>query len=141
MTNRHEVCPADEFPPGERRIVDVDGTSIGIFNVDGEYYGLRNVCPHQMAPLCEGTVTGTFSSSSVGEYSWTDDGRIVRCPWHGWEFDVTTGESTFEPDHWRIQTYEATVESPERECPVDDPETTVETYPVEVSEGVVVVYV
>ena len=147
MTERHEICPATELAPGERTIVEVANKSIGVFNLDGDYYGMKNVCPHQLAPLCTGELTGTFAGSEVGEYRWEREGQIVRCPWHGWEFDVTTGESVFEPQRWRVRTYEATVEAPE----TDDskPQTgeqpcegaSVETFPVEVEDGVVVVYV
>ena len=62
---RHVVCPARELPRGGRRIVDVDGRSIGVFNIDGEYHAVRNICPHQQAPLCEGWLTGTVEANEV----------------------------------------------------------------------------
>ena len=49
---RHIIGHVSELPPGERRVVDAEGRSIGIFNVSGQYYALRNQCPHQGAPLC-----------------------------------------------------------------------------------------
>jgi len=60
MSERHEICPANEFSPGERRIIEIEGLphSIGVFNVDGTFHALANVCPHQLAPLCEGEITG-----------------------------------------------------------------------------------
>lgn len=152
MTRRFEVCPASELPPGERTIVEADGLSIGVFNVGGEFHALANVCPHQLAPLCEGRVTGTTSATEPGEYDWERDGRIVRCPWHGWEFDVATGESVFNPHRVRTRTFETAVEDPqdagEDARGTDDHGTTlagdpppVDTYDVEVDEGIVVVYV
>jgi len=112
---RHEICPAAELDPGERTIVDLEGLSVGVFNVDGEYYALNNVCPHQLAPLCKGTLTGTTSAASPGEFGeWERDGEVLRCPWHGWEFDVTNGESLFNP-HLTTRTFEAGVEPSENE--------------------------
>jgi nitrite reductase/ring-hydroxylating ferredoxin subunit len=111
MTTRHEVCTVQELPPGERVIVEVDGLSVGVFNLDGEFYALNNTCPHQLANLCEGRITGYVTSDEVGEYEWTRDGQIIQCPWHHWEFDITTGESVFNPHEVRTRTYDVAVES------------------------------
>jgi nitrite reductase/ring-hydroxylating ferredoxin subunit len=110
---RFEVCPASELQPGERRIETLGMFSVGVFNVDGDYYAMKNDCPHQRAPLCEGKLTGTTTSDTPGEYDWERDGQIVTCPWHGWEFDVTTGESVFNPHNVKAKTFEATIEDPE----------------------------
>lgn len=110
---RFEICPASELPPGERRIEPLDGFSVGVFNVDGDYHALKNDCPHQRAPLCEGKLTGTSTSDTPGEYNWERDGQIVTCPWHGWEFDVTSGESVFNPHSVKAKTFQTTVEGPE----------------------------
>ena len=55
---KHVVATVDEIPPGERKIVELEGRSLGIFNIDGDFYAVRNICPHQGAPLCEGRLTG-----------------------------------------------------------------------------------
>lgn len=120
MKTRFEVCPAADLGPGERVIADLDGLAVGVFNVGGEYHALKNDCPHQRAPLCEGTVTGLTTADAPGEFEYERDGEIVRCPWHGWEFDVTTGESVFNPHRVKAKTFETSVE--ER-----DDEETVET--------------
>ncbi len=93
---KHVVATVDEIPPGERKIVEVAGRSIGVFNVDGAFYALRNRCPHQGGPLCRGTIAGFVSATKPGEYRVSRHGRTLRCPWHGWEFDVTTGQSWFD---------------------------------------------
>ena len=49
---RFVVCPADELPPGSRRIIEHDGRTIGVFNLGGQLFDLKNVCPHKYAPLC-----------------------------------------------------------------------------------------
>ena len=135
---RHVVGLASEVPPGERKIVEVEGRSIGIFNVHGTFYALRNQCPHQGAPLCRGSVKGLTLPSAPGKYLWAREGEILRCPWHGWEFDITTGRTICDPERTRVRTYEVTVERPtdnemgrgsNEEVPPD-----VETYPVTVEE-------
>jgi 3-phenylpropionate/trans-cinnamate dioxygenase ferredoxin subunit len=130
---RYIVGRVSELPIGERRIIEVEGRSIGVFNVHGQFYALRNRCPHQGAPLCQGAIKGMALPSQPGEYCWGREGEILRCPWHGWEFDITTGRSIFNPHRVRVRTYEVTVE------PDDD--LSVETYPVSVEDGVIVLYV
>jgi nitrite reductase/ring-hydroxylating ferredoxin subunit len=127
---RYIVGKVSELPPGERKIVEVQGRSIGVFNVHGTYYALRNSCPHQGAPLCRGAITGMTVPSKPGEYMWAREGEILRCPWHGWEFDVTSGRSVCNPHRTRVKTYEVTVEEDE----------SVETYPVTLEEGLVVLH-
>lgn len=105
----YPVCKASELLPGGRRIVDADGKSIGVFNVRGEYFALRNLCPHQLAPLCEGRITGTNAPGGVGEFHWVKDGEIIRCPWHGWEFDIKTGQSVFNPHKLKAGSYHVKV--------------------------------
>ena len=124
---KHVVGQTSEIPPGERRIVEAEGRSIGVFNVNGTYYALRNSCPHQLAPLCRGTVTGTTLPCKPGEYLWAREGEIVRCPWHGWEFN---------PHRMRVKTYRVTVET----APTAD-DSSVETYPVTVENGLVILHV
>jgi nitrite reductase/ring-hydroxylating ferredoxin subunit len=118
MSRRVEVCPAADLPPGERVVVEVEGLphSVGVFNVDGEYHALANVCPHHLAPLCEGTITGEMRSGGVGDFRPEREGEVIRCPWHGWKFDIATGESVFNPHELRTRTYETAVESPEAAC-------------------------
>lgn len=122
-----------ELPPGQRKILTLEGRSIGVFNVGGAFYALRNRCPHQAAPLCMGSVTGMTMPSAPGEYVYGREGEIIRCPWHGWEFDLTNGKSIFDPHRCRVRTYEVTVEG-EEESP------SVETYPVTVEGGRIVVH-
>jgi 3-phenylpropionate/trans-cinnamate dioxygenase ferredoxin subunit len=123
-----------EIPPGQRKIVELEGRSIGVFNVKGTFYALRNSCPHQAAPLCLGSVQGMTVAPRPGVYAYVREGEILRCPWHGWEFDLTTGRSIFNPHKVRVRAYPVTVEPDE-----EDP--SVETYPVTVERGRVVVQV
>ena len=139
------VATVGEIPPGGRKIVEVAGRSIGVFNVGGAFFALRNRCPHQGGPLCQGPLAGAAVSSRPGEYEYVRDGEILRCPWHGWEFDVRTGQSWFDPARLRVRTYEVTVEPP---APGDVPAANsgsglyeAERYDVTVEQDRVVVHV
>lgn len=106
---KYVVGAVEDIPPGERVIVEIAGRSVGVFNVGGEFYALRNTCPHQGGPLCQGRLTGFIMARVPGEYSYTRRGEILRCPWHGWEFDVKTGQSWFDPMQTRVRAYPVSV--------------------------------
>ncbi|MGE4428032.1 MAG: Rieske (2Fe-2S) protein [Solirubrobacteraceae bacterium] len=121
--SRHVVGTVDQIPAGGCLVVEVAGRSIGIYNIDGEFFGLRNRCPHQGGPLCEGRRFGALRAATPGEYELTREGEFARCPWHGWEFDIRTGQSWFDPERTRVRAYAVEVESacPEPEAAVEDP--------------------
>ena len=106
---RHVVAPVSEIAPGTSKIVEVAGRSIGIFNVKGEFYALINRCPHEGAPLCIGFVLGRFTADRPGEYRLERQGEMLRCPWHGWEFDIKTGQSWCHPESVKARTYSVEV--------------------------------
>ena len=107
---RHVIAPVDELPPGTRKFLTIDERPIAVFNIKGEFFGLLNRCPHQGAALCEGPLIGLAQSSDPGTIRYTRPGEILRCPWHGWEFDVRTGKSWCDPARFRIKAYKARVE-------------------------------
>ncbi len=107
---RYVVGTVDEIPPGGRKLVEIGGRSIGVFNVNGEYFALRNRCPHQGGPLCKGRLAGVLVSPLPGEFELTRPGEILRCPWHAWEFDIRTGQSWFDPLGVRVRRYDVSVE-------------------------------
>src|SRR5579862_4695778 len=113
-TTLFEVGPASEIHVGARKIVFPNGgTGIGVFNVDGRYYAVKNTCPHMGAPLCRGKLTGTTKPLRIEDghvgMEWIREGEILRCPWHHWEFDLLTGRTLF-PSRQRVATYKVTVE-------------------------------
>lgn len=122
---RHVVARAGEIAPGERKLITIGGRSIAIFNLGGEFLALRNRCPHQGGPLGAGELFGVLESSRPGEYVYRRPGEIVRCPWHGWEFDLRTGRSWFDPEHTRVRCYPVTLQRGAVEGPYR-----AETYPV-----------
>ncbi len=107
---RHTIARASDIPPGGRKIVKIEGREVGVFNLDGTFYALKNVCPHQGARVCLGKVSGTTLPSRVHEFQYGLNGRILRCPWHGWEYDITTGRSIFDPEV-KVVTYPVSVEN------------------------------
>ena len=76
-----KVAKKSEIPADTGKCVEAGGKEIALFNVSGKVYAIHHVCPHQGGPLAEGGI----------------EGAVVTCPWHGWSFDVTTGECTFNP--------------------------------------------
>ena len=71
----------DELPPGTICELQVNGTTVALANVNGEFHAINNTCLHRGGPLGQGVMAGS----------------TVTCPWHGWEYDVTTGKVTQNP--------------------------------------------
>jgi nitrite reductase (NADH) small subunit len=87
------VGRVEEIPPGSIRAFQVDEEEIAIANVGGELFATQQHCLHLRGPLGDGRLEGT----------------TLSCPWHGWQYDVTTGKNEF--DHAiQLQTYEVKVE-------------------------------
>jgi nitrite reductase/ring-hydroxylating ferredoxin subunit len=103
------VAAVGEIDPGSRKIVTVEGREIGVYFVDGEYFALRHRCPHQGGPLCDGRLLRVVDSQVPGEYA-LGPRRLLQCPWHGWEFDIRTGQSWFDPARQRVRRYPVSVE-------------------------------
>ncbi|MEX2557947.1 MAG: Rieske 2Fe-2S domain-containing protein [Actinomycetota bacterium] len=95
------VASVDDVPPGSGKVVQAGARLLALFNVDGRFYALDNTCLHRGGPVGDGDLEGT----------------IVTCPWHGFQYDVTTGRNLF------------------------DPEVGLETFPVRVADGQVQVAV
>ena len=107
--SRHVVATTDEIAPGQRKVVAVEGREIVIFNLAGDYVGILNRCPHQGGKLCDGVVTGHITSSEPGRITYDRPGEIIRCPWHGWFFDLRTGQSWGEPERIKTRNYDVAV--------------------------------
>ena len=100
-----------EIPPGKRKIVVPfrGRAGIGVFNVGGSFYAVRNICPHKHGPLCTGELSGRVDTdappSNQGAFiSLEGLGEIVRCPWHQWPFEIATGRCLVAPEV-RVATY------------------------------------
>lgn len=133
---RHIVAAVDEIPPGQRRLVNANGRDIIIFNVDGEYFAVANRCPHEGASLCKGRIVGLVEATEPGAYQYSRRGELIRCPWHGWEFDLRTGKSWCEPDRTKVRRYDLKVEPGGA---LVEGELRAETFPVSIEKQYVVV--
>ena len=100
----HVVSPIEDLPPGSRKIVNINNREIGIFNVNGKLYALRNVCPHRTGPLCRGRTRPLVISDNQRNICFEREDEIIKCPWHQWEFDLRTGRSITDDD-LRVRTY------------------------------------
>lgn len=98
------VAQAADLSPGQRKLVNVDGREIGVFNVKGEFYALRNICPHRSGPLCLGRVRPLVVTTGVYQRDYEREGEILKCPWHQWEFDIKTGQALYD-EKLRVKTY------------------------------------
>jgi nitrite reductase/ring-hydroxylating ferredoxin subunit len=115
---RYVVGAVSSLPPGSSTLVYPDKvkSGIGVFNVDGEFYALKNTCPHMGGPLCQGRVRGTTEACETDDdrpgLQWVREGEILACPWHHWEFEIKTGKTIFS-SRQRVKSYAVTVEAPE----------------------------
>lgn len=137
---RYVVCAVNDLPPGASTIVYPEKvkSGIGVFNVNGEFYALKNTCPHMGGPLCQGHVRGTSAADlpadCMPEMRWVRDGEIVACPWHQFEFEIKTGKTVFKSTQ-KVRSYPVTVESQEELRRLQEG---AETFPVSVDGAAVV---
>ena len=111
-TERAVALPLAELPPGTSTTVKAFGTTVAVFNVEGQVFALSNHCPHHGGPLCHGRISGAVLPSQPYEYRYGREGRVLTCPWHGWEFDIESGRTIFDPSV-RVKIYEARIEKDE----------------------------
>jgi nitrite reductase/ring-hydroxylating ferredoxin subunit len=95
MAEFKRVAYVSDIPRGEGVVVKVDGCEVAVFNVNGEFYAIGNTCTHRGGPLAEGNLRG----------------KVVTCPWHGAQFDVTTGEVVSPPAPTDQPSYPTKVEN------------------------------
>jgi len=88
-----KVAKVNEMPPGTCREFHANGKVIALFNANGQFYATDNTCLHRGGPLGQGVL----------------EGEVVTCPWHGWQYNVTTGETVFN-EQMKVETFEVKVE-------------------------------
>ncbi len=93
MADFIEVARTSDVPPGRSTIIVAAGHVIALYNVGGTFHATSNVCLHRGGPVGEGDL----------------EGSVVTCPWHGWQYDVRTGQNLANPEA-RLKTYEVKVE-------------------------------
>src|SRR5215213_8795800 len=95
------VARAQDIPEGERIIIDIQGRSVGVFNVEGRFYAILNRCPHKGAQLCKGDIIDEVVSERPGDIRLNHGRKLIACPWHGWEYDLETGQSWYSAQRQR----------------------------------------
>jgi nitrite reductase (NADH) small subunit len=99
------VARLDELELDRFRLVEIEGREVNVVRTEAGVFAIGNRCPHQGARLCAGHVTGTMLPSDPDEYVYGQDDVVVRCPWHGFEFSLRTGESFGGAITGRVPTY------------------------------------
>jgi 3-phenylpropionate/trans-cinnamate dioxygenase ferredoxin component len=89
MSNWLDVASTDELAPGSRRVVDVGGVAVAVFNLGGEYFAIQDICPHDGGELANGEV----------------DGEVIICPRHGARFSIRTGTVLGPPAYEDVRTF------------------------------------
>lgn len=95
----HHVGAASALEVGDHLLTEIHGVEIAVYRTDDGYFGVSNYCVHQGGPICEGPVSGRLTEDEDGRLCYDRENEIVRCPWHGWEFDITTGEHLSRDDY------------------------------------------
>jgi nitrite reductase (NADH) small subunit len=108
---RHAVCSLDEVAPGQLRAAEVDGIAVVVARTPaGEVHVLRDRCAHQGARLSRGRLLQRVDGDRIGAYVLSEDEYVVRCPWHGYEFELETGHCLVDPRRSRVRAYAVIVE-------------------------------
>lgn len=109
MADWHDVGSAADLEREGSLVARIGGREVGVVaEPDGAVHGIRNRCPHHGGPLCRGTVRERLAGAP-GLYTLAGR-RVLRCPWHGWEFDLETGVCLDDPTH-RAAVYAVRVEN------------------------------
>jgi len=104
MPDYIKVATRADLPPGGKKLVDLDGRAIALFNVDGEFFAIDDVCTHDGGPLAEGELQGSE----------------IRCPRHGARFDVRTGKALSFPAFEPVETLAVEVRGEDIYVAVED---------------------
>jgi NAD(P)H-dependent nitrite reductase small subunit len=94
MSEYVTVARSEEVGPGQCRVVEVNGNEVAVFNLNGTFYAIDNMCAHQGGPLGEGLL----------------EGETVICPWHSWKYNVKTGICSTNPSR-KVNTYSVKIEN------------------------------
>lgn len=107
---RQVVCKSDELKPGQMIMTNVGRIPVVVTrSPDGSLSALANTCLHLGGPLGKGRLCGTTDADEPAQYRYVRDGEILKCPWHGFEYDTKSGCLLAEPER-RLRTFLVTVE-------------------------------
>ena len=97
MASSVKVCAVNDLKPGECKMVEANGTPVALYNVGGRYYATHNTCAHRGGPLGEGSL----------------EGEVVTCQWHGFQFNVTSGQCVGPNPALKVTSFKASVQGNE----------------------------
>jgi nitrite reductase/ring-hydroxylating ferredoxin subunit len=105
-----DVGSEESFADGAVKLVRVGAQEVGVVRWNGSFYAIRNICPHQFGPVCNGTLRPLLVASGTGPRDLACDSSrpVITCPWHGWEFYVDSGRAVWSPGY-RVRTYDVQV--------------------------------
>jgi nitrite reductase/ring-hydroxylating ferredoxin subunit len=109
MATDYDAGPLDALPDGAASMVRLGRREVVLVRRGEEVFALANRCPHQGAEMCRGRLRSELDGPSAGELRLRTEVPVLACPWHGWEFDLTTGSSVFDP-RYRVKTYPVTID-------------------------------
>jgi len=106
----YDVGAVEDFEFDVVKIFELEIGSVGVVRTSRGFYAVRNRCPHMGAPVCRGRFGGTNVTSEPDDlvYGFRED--VIRCPWHGLEFHMSTGESVYGMTKGRLITYTVDIE-------------------------------
>ncbi len=105
--NWYFICETNEVNYKHFKIVKINNLEVGIIKVgNNEYRVYKNSCPHRLGPICKGTISGTFLPSKQGEFIYDLEGRIIRCPWHRYEYYIYSGNILYSDLKLKLKSYE-----------------------------------
>jgi nitrite reductase/ring-hydroxylating ferredoxin subunit len=108
------VGAVEDFVEGKFALLTVESRQIGIIRLpSGTFRAVLNSCPHKGAPVCKGLVGGTWLPSSPGELKFDRGGEVLICPWHGFEYDLVSGEELYQDRPTRLRMYPTSVDNGE----------------------------
>ncbi len=102
--NWHRVVRHEELAENAWTMVTVERKPIGLLRRGGECHAVLNFCPHAGAPVCRGDVTGRVTCDERGRVGYDAQAATLRCPWHRWEFDLSSGRAV-TPIRERLKTF------------------------------------
>jgi len=96
------VGQVSAFPETGRLVIEVDGVEVGVFRRNGQFSAYENVCPHMGGPVCQGKIIGRVEERIADDktsrgFAFSPDRTNIVCPWHGYEFDIATGQHQGNP--------------------------------------------
>ncbi len=95
MASWQDVASTEELAPGSRRVIDMDGVAVAVFNLGGEYFAIQDICPHDGGELANGKL----------------EGEVIICPRHGARFSIKTGAVLGPPAYEDVRSYPVRVDN------------------------------